>query len=230
MHKGRSVEVIMPAYNEGKTIFRVIRRVLRQKPVDRLIIVYDKSDDATLDEIKKAMSGAGKRCRLVYSREKKGKGHAVRQGLELVGESSIVIIQDADEEYYPEDYPKLLRAFGSGSPVFGVRVGNSGHRYVLGDLATKVHTGTFNLLYRQKLKDINGAYKVFLPEMLKGYRLKQDGWPFDQELATRLAKNGYTIKQVGVRYKGRTFDEGKKIGPRGAIEDFFFILADRFRR
>ena len=66
--------------------------------------------------------------------------------------------------------------------------------------------------------------------MLKGHELKQDGWPFDQELATRLAKNGYTIKQVGVRYKGRTFDEGKKIGPRGAIEDFFFILADRLRR
>ena len=198
MYGGRVVEVVMPAYNESKTIFNVIRRVLRQKSVDRLIIVYDRSEDGTIDEIKRALDGAGKRCRLVYSREKRGKGHAVRQGLELVGKRSIVIIQDADEEYYPEDYPKLLRTFGKGSPVFGVREGNSGHRYVLGDLATRVHTGTFNLLYKQRLKDINGAYKVFSPEMLKGRKLKQDGWPFDQELATRLAKNGYTIKQVGV--------------------------------
>ena len=114
MYNGRSVEVVMPAYNEGKTIFNVIRRVLHQKTVDRLIVVYDKSEDGTLNEIKRAAANAGKRCMLVYSREKRGKGHAVRQGLELVGKRSIIIIQDADEEYYPEDYPKLLRAFGSG--------------------------------------------------------------------------------------------------------------------
>ena len=219
----------MPVHNEEATVFRVIRRVLRQRSVDRLIIVYDKSTDNTLSQIRKAMKGNGNRCILVKSHEKLGKGHAVREGLNKVGENDIVIIQDADEEYYPEDYPKLLQAYGNGNPVFGLRKRNTGHRYLLGEFVSKVHTVTFNVLYGQDLKDINAAYKVFSLHMLKDHKLKQDGWPFDQELATRFAKNGYRIKQVSVRYKGRTFEEGKKIGAAGAIQDFFFIIADRFK-
>ena len=227
MYKGEAVNVIMPAYNEGNTVYNIIKRVLKQTLVDTLIIIYDKSSDNTLSEIKKALAGAGRRTMLVYSDAKKGKGHAVRLGMERI-KSGIVIIQDADDEYYPEDYRKMLASLGDKNPVFGYRKINNGHKYLLGELATQVHTSAFNLLYGQKLKDINAAYKIFKLDMLHGEKLKQDGWELDPEIAVKLSKNGYAIRSVSIRYKGRTFSEGKKIGVSGAIGILAYIIKARF--
>ncbi len=227
MHKGERVNVIMPAYNEGATVCNVIKRVLRQKSVDILIIIYDKSSDNTLSEIKKGMADAGNRAILVYSNAKKGKGYAVRQGIERV-KGGIVIIQDADDEYYPEDYGKMLASLSDKNPVFGYRKTNSGHKYLLGGLATHVHNMAFNLLYGQKLKDINAAYKVFKLGMLHGKKLTQDGWELDPEIAIKLSKNGYTIRSVRIRYKGRTFSQGKKIGVSGGVGILAYIIKARF--
>jgi glycosyltransferase involved in cell wall biosynthesis len=224
MHKKSTVNVIMPVYNEEKTAYGIIKRVLRQKMVDRLIIVYRVSNDDTLNEIKRAIKGC-KKCEII----KKGftKGYSLKLGLKKV-KNGIVIIQDADEEYYPEDYGRLLDAISDSSPVFGYRTVNFGHGYPLGIFANKVHTAMFNLLFGQSVKDINTCYMVFKIEMLKGATLKQDGWEINEEIAAVLAKKGYRIKNVPIRYKGRKYSEGKKIGARAAVDNLLFIIKSRF--
>jgi glycosyltransferase involved in cell wall biosynthesis len=231
MLNDETVSVIMPVYNEGATVRSVIKRVLGQKAVDALYIVYDKSTDNTLAEIRAAMKGSDAKGRafLVMSDAKRGKGRAVKQGMARIRDG-IVLIQDADEEYYPEDYPKMLAALTDSNPVFGSRESNAGHKYFLGSLATVVHTLAFNLLYGQSIKDMNAAYKLFKVHMLKGKKLSEDGWQIDQEIACTLAKNGYRILSVPIRYKGRTFEEGKKIGPKAAVMNLFYIVKERFSR
>lgn len=227
MHIRDRVNVIMPIYNEEKTAYKMIKRVLKQDVVDRLIIVYRISEDNTYNEIKRAIIGCTK-CTLLINRTKRGKGYSVRMGIKNA-KRGIVIIQDADEEYYPEDYKNLLNALSEDSPVFGYRTVNYGHGYALGIFANRVHTLLFNLLFHQSVKDINTGYKVFEIGMLKNKILKENGWELDAEIATTLAKNGYKIKNVPIRYKGRTYDEGKKIGPKAAINFIFFIIKQRIR-
>ncbi len=230
MHGNDKVTVIMPIYNEGKTAYGIIRRVLAQPMVDRLLIVYDASTDNTLEEIKRAMADEkGLRCTLIMSDKKMGKGHAIRQGMAQT-DGGIVIIQDADDEYYPEDYGKLLDALTDTHPVFGSRPRNEGKKYLMGVLATKVHTLVFNVLYGQSIRDMNAAYKVFKVAMLKGKELKEEGWQMDQEIATVLAKNGYKISSVDIRYKGRTFEEGKKISAKDGIDNLIYIIRQRFTK
>jgi glycosyltransferase involved in cell wall biosynthesis len=228
MYKDKTLNVIMPVYNEGKTAYSIITRVLSQRSVDRLIIVYDKSTDNTLAEIKRAIAGS-KKAMLIYSDKKLGKGHAVKEGMKEV-KKGLVLIQDADEEYYPEDYHKLLEALDNGHPVFGRRAEYLGHSYMLGIAAARVHTILFNALYGQSLKDINTCYKLFDVSMLKGMKFKEDGWAIDHEIATRLAKNGYNIIEVPIRYKGRTFEEGKKVGPKAALDDVVYLIKARFTK
>ncbi len=230
MHGNDEVTVIMPIYNEGKTAYSIITRVLAQPMVDKLLVVYDESSDNTLDEIKRAMaSDKNSRCTLIMSDRKMGKGYAVRQGM-VQTTNGIVIIQDADEEYCPEDYGKLLGALTDIHPVFGNRPRNEGKRYLMGVLATRVHTVVFNVLYGQSICDMNAAYKIFKVSMLKGRELRQNRWQIDPEIATVLAKNGYKIVSVDIRYKGRTFEEGKKISAKDGIDNLIYIIRQRFTK
>ncbi len=226
MYKNEPVSILMPVYEEEKTVYKIIKRVLRQPMVDRLLIVYRKSKDRTLSEIKRAIAGSRK-CEIIINPTNLGKGYSVRLALKRVGDG-IVLIQDADEEYYPEDYGKLLAGVSANYPVFGYRNLNAGAAYRLGKAASNLHTILFNLLFNQKVKDFNVGYKLFKVDMLKGKELRQNGWELDAEIAVTLAKNGYTIKNVPIRYKGRTYEEGKKIGPRAAISMAMFIFASRF--
>lgn len=226
MHDGERVNVIMPVYEEGKTVYGVIRRVLAQKSVDRLIVVHDlRSKDNSLSEERRAARGSG-RVSIITTGKSTGKGYSVRLGLDAV-KKGIVIIQDADEEYYPEDYPRLLSAFSRTSPVFGYRSVDYGSSYALGRAVSRLHNCFFNLLFGQSVRDVNAGYKVFEKRMLGRARLKGNGFDLDIEIAARLAKNGYRIASVPIRYKGRTFQEGKKIGASSAINLFFYILKDR---
>lgn len=228
MYNGKSVNVIMPVYNEEPTLAAVIRRVLAQRCVDRLLIIDDHSSDGSLDVIRRS-AGRDRRVQWLSDRANMGKGYAVRRGLGRVRDG-IIIIQDADTEYYPEDYPKLLGALSGGQPVFGCRDVNYGHTYVLGKWASALHTAFFNLLFNQSVSDVNAGYKVFEKRMLGGHALRGNRFELDIEIAARLAKNGYRIASVPIRYKGRTFEEGKKIGSAAAIGFFFHILRERLSR
>ncbi len=222
MFNGQYFSVIMPIYNEERTVGKMIKRVLAQKTVDMLILVYEPSIDNTLTEIKKAIAGH-KNTILLINKERMGKGYSVRRGIDYI-KRGIIIIQDADEEYFPEDYKILLAKFDDKTPVFGMRKFISGHRYVLGSYANDLHTLIFNLLFNQNVKDINVCYKLFTKDMIKGHTFVENGWKFDMELAILLAKNNYKIKNAPIHYKGRTFDEGKKIGAGAAIEFIFYIV------
>lgn len=228
MYNNQSVVVILPAYNEGPTIYKIIRRVLKQRIADRILVVDDGSADNTVKEAKRAAETATHTVKLIRIRQNMGKGHAVRRAIRAVNPDDILILQDADEEYYPEDYKKLLNAFDGSGPVFGYRERNTGNQYALALFANNVHTWVFNTLYGQSIRDVNVCYKVFTRSMLKGRTLTQNGFAIEEELAVTLAKNGYKIQEVPIRYKGRTFGEGKKIGAKAAIEDLLFLIGSRF--
>lgn len=228
MYNDQQVVIILPAYNEGSTIYRIIRRVLKQKEVDKILVVDDGSVDNTLEEAVRAAKTARGRIRLIRNGSNMGKGYSVRRAIEAVKPDNIIILQDADEEYYPEDYRVLLKAFGGSGPVFGYRKRNQGNQYALALFANNVHTWFFNTLYNQSIRDVNVCYKVFKRSMLKGRTLTQNGFAIEEEIAVTLAKNGYRIKEVPIRYKGRTFSEGKKIGAKAAIGDLLFLIGSRF--
>ena len=218
----------MPVYNEEPTVYGIIKRVLAQSQVDMLLVIYDDSSDGSINEINRALSDFGKgRLMLIRSENRLGKGHAIKLGLEAAGKlfpDCIIIIQDADDEYFPEDYGKLLEKVDDSTPVFGSRQRNLGHKYFMGELATKVHTATFNLFYKQSISDINTCYKTFKLSMLKGKLPKENSWLLDMELPIMLSKNGYKIADVPVRYKGRTFKAGKKIGPKDGIKMWLYLM------
>lgn len=225
MYRGKHVSVIMPVYNEERTVGKMIRRVLARRVVDALIVINDGSTDGTLSAIKRFSKE--RRISIIDCKENRGKGYAVRIGIDRV-KNGIIVIQDADEEYHPEDYGALLGRLTDDTPVFGHRMRNLRHKYLLGAWAAGVHNVLFNSLYGQHVKDMNAGYKVFDKEMLHGIKLREDGFEIDPEIAIALARNGYAIKDVPIRYSGRTFKEGKKIGARDAISIAIFLIKKRF--
>lgn len=227
MYKNEKVNVVMAVYNEEKTVAEIIRRILAQKEVDRLIIVNDASTDKSLSIISNA---AKKNKRITYFTNKKngGKGFSVRRAIDEV-KDGIIIVQDADLEYYPEDYPKFYPKIKDDTFVLGTRTRQSSDKsYFLAKSANTVFTTTFNILYGRNFKDINTCYKVFKKSMLKGIKLKQNDFLFDMEVLVDLVKKGYKSEEVDIRYKGRTYAEGKKIKSEDAIKQGLFIISERF--
>lgn len=165
----------------------------------------------------------------MHNKRNLGKGAAVRKALSFV-KRGIVIIQDADLEYFPEDYPKLISALKHNDVVFGNRFAwrNKGHRYVLAEIGNKFISFLFDFLYRQKIHDINTCYKAFKREALDGITLHENGFLVEEELAVAFAKKGVKIAEVPIRYKGRTFEEGKKIRMKDGIAGLLYILKSRF--
>lgn len=218
----------MPVYNEERTLEEVVDRVLAQKVVDRLIIVDDHSADKSPEIIKK-LAKKEKRIAQFRNQQNMGKGYSVRRALDHV-KDGIIIIQDADKEYWPEDYPKLLDALGEKNVVYGTRMiaKNPGHHYEMARFANYFITSTFNVLYGQKTTDLNTCYKVFRKDMLDGANLKQNRFLIEPEISVWLAKKGYKITEVKIRYAGRTYAEGKKIRARDGIAQVFYLIMRRF--
>jgi len=222
-----TVNVIIPMYNEEKTVGEVLRRVLSQKIVDSVVVVDDCSKDASV-EIVAGVARKNGAVHLLRNKQNMGKGYAVRRGIEHV-KDGVIIIQDADLEYYPEDYPKLLKAGGKNAVIFGTRMlgENTGHKYVLAKLANAGLTSMFNLLFGKSITDVNTCYKIFRKSMLRGGKLTADGFMIDYDIAITLAKRGYDFVEVPIRYKGRTYEQGKKIKTSDAIKGAAYIIARR---
>jgi glycosyltransferase involved in cell wall biosynthesis len=224
------LSVVMPVFDERQHIEEIVRRVEQVDIPKEIICVDDCSSDGTLDLLK-AMAEAG-RIRLFHHDENAGKGAAVRTGLQAV-EGDIVIIQDGDLEYDPEDYHKLIGPIlkGRTKVVYGSRfLGEHKAMYFWHHVGNKTLTFLTNVLYDTTLTDMETCYKVFTGDIARKLRLKSNRWGFDPEITARILRMGFRIYEVPISYTGREYWEGKKITWRQAFPVILTLLRYRFAR
>ena len=215
----------MPVYNEARTILDVIARV-RAVPVEKeLIIVDDFSTDGTREKLSALASEPG--IRLIFHERNQGKGAAVRTGIKHCT-ADIIIIQDADLEYFPEEYPELIEPIEKGwaDVVYGSRFLGRKHRvlYFHHYLGNRFLTFVSNLFTNLNLTDMETCYKVGKREIFQSLELKQDRFGFDPEITVKLARLKLRMFEVPVSYNGRTYLEGKKIRYRDGFTALWCIF------
>jgi glycosyltransferase involved in cell wall biosynthesis len=239
------LSVIVPAYNEIETITEILRRVravdltvsIGYGPEDgstvaldrEIVVVDDGSTDGTRDVLRAYQDEPG--VRVILHTENQGKGAAVRTALdEAAGE--IMLIQDADLEYDPRDYPAMLRPIleGRSQVVYGSRFrgGPTKAMFFWHMLGNRFLTLVTNVLYDSILSDMETCYKVFTREVAGKLDLRASGWGFDPEITAQILKLGYRIYEVPIAYTGREFEEGKKIGWRDGLTVLWTLLKYRF--
>jgi glycosyltransferase involved in cell wall biosynthesis len=225
-----TLSVVIPVYNEARTIVAVIGRVLNA-PVDlakEIIVVDDASTDGTRQLLENMSSGE---IRLVFHDVNRGKGAAIRTGV-AHATGDIVLVQDADLEYDPRDYPLLLEPIleGHADVVFGNRFHGGPHRvlYFWHYAANRFLTLLTNLLTGLNVTDMEVGYKVFRRDVLRRLTLTSDRFGFEPEVTVKVAKLGCRVYEVPIRYYGRTYQEGKKITWRDGAAALFHLLRYRF--
>jgi len=221
------LSVVMPVYNEKATLREVISRVLAV-PLDiELICVDDGSSDGSR-EILSSLQANHPQIRVIFQPRNMGKGAALRRGIqESLGD--FVIIQDADLEYDPGDYPLLLRPLldGKADVVYGSRfLGSGPHRvlYFWHSVGNWILTLLSNALTNVNLSDMETCYKVFRREILQSIPIEEDRFGFEPEITVKIAKRRLRIYEVGISYWGRTYEEGKKIGWKDGVRALFCLL------
>ncbi len=227
------LSVVIPVYNEERWVGEVVRRV-RRVPIDKeLILVDDGSTDGTR-AILRELHAEYPDLRLLLLPCNRGKGAALRAGFALAA-GDMVLVQDADLEYDPADYPGLLRPIleGTADVVYGSRLAGEGRR-ALGPgqyLANRVLTFLSNRLTGLRLTDMETGYKVFRREVLEGLALESDRFGFEPEITAKVARKrapAWRVQEVPIRYAGRSYAEGKKIGLRDAFSALWCIVRFRY--
>ena len=228
-----TLSVVMPVYNEKATIAQVVRTVLQADCglETELIIVDDFSTDGTRDVLGELEREARGRMKLHWHDRNQGKGAALRTGF-AAASGDVVLVQDADLEYDPTDYPVLLQPIlnGHADAVFGNRFHGGPHRvlYFWHFQANRLLTLICNLLCNLNLSDMEVGYKAFRREVLQAIRLRSDRFGFEPEVTIKVAKLGCRIYEVPIAYHGRTYEEGKKIGWKDGVAALFHMLKYRF--
>ena len=223
------LSVVMPVFNEAATVADVIKTVLAQRPVQQLVIVDDASTDGTWEQLQ-PLAQNEPRIKLVRHEVNQGKGAALRTGF-AQATAPIVIIQDADLEYDPAEYHRLLAPILSGKAdvVFGSRfLGSpSGHRvlYYWHSVGNKILTTLSNMATGVNLTDMEVCYKTFRREIIQKIKIEEDRFGFEPEITAKVARLKVRIYEVAISYSGRTYAEGKKIGWR----DGFHALVVHFQ-
>jgi glycosyltransferase involved in cell wall biosynthesis len=222
------LSVVMPVFNERETIDEIIRRVLAVPVRKELIVVDDCSTDGTRDLLKDLQQRHG--FRLFLQDRNQGKGAALRRGFaEVAGD--IVLVQDADLEYSPEEYPDLIGLIceGRADVVYGSRFLGR-HRVFLFThyLGNRLLTLLTNVLYNTILTDMETCYKVMRTEVLRSFALRSDGFGIEPELTAKIFKRGFRVYEVPITYDGRGYDEGKKITWRDGIVALWVLIRYRF--
>ncbi len=220
------LSVVIPIYNESATIEQLVSRV-RAVPIDKeLVIVDDGSTDGTADILRVLSADAD--VRVFRHEANQGKGAALRTGFkEAVGD--IVIVQDADLEYDPREYPRLIQPIldGKADVVFGSRfVGSESHRvmYFWHYLGNRFLTLLSNCFTNLNLTDMEACYKVFRREVIQGIEIQESRFGFEPEITAKVAALGCPIYEVGISYSGRTYAEGKKIGWKDGVSALWCVI------
>ena len=221
------LSIVIPCYNEVGTIRAIVDRV-RSAPVDdkEIIIVDDCSSDGTRDLLRSEIAPLV--AKIIYHEVNQGKGAALRTGFAAVT-GDVVIIQDADLEYDPNEYPKLLApiARGQADVVFGSRfAGGDAHRvvYFWHMVGNKFLTLLSNMCTNLNLTDMETCYKVFKREVIQKIQIEENRFGFEPEITAKVAKLDVVIYEVGISYYGRTYKEGKKIGWRDGVRALYAIF------
>jgi glycosyltransferase involved in cell wall biosynthesis len=222
-----SVSIVIPCFNEVETIEQLIDAVLDSPvPGKEVIVIDDASTDGTRDLLERKIEA--RVARVIYHDRNRGKGAALRSGFAATT-GDIVLIQDADLEYDPRDYEKLLApiAEDKADVVFGSRfTGGESHRvfFFWHSVANRILTLLSNMLTDLNLTDMEVCYKAFRREILDQIRIEEDRFGFEPEITAKVAKLRCRIFEVGISYSGRTYSEGKKIGWRDGIRAVWCIL------
>jgi glycosyltransferase involved in cell wall biosynthesis len=224
--------VVIPVYNECSTIDRVLAAVQGVEVDKEIIVVDDGSSDGTREQLA-AIDGDGRGIRVILHPRNQGKGAALRTGFGAA-RGRFVIIQDADLEYDPEEYPKLLAPLlnDQADVVYGSRfVGSDSHRvlYFWHSMGNRLLTLLSNMLTNLNISDMEVCYKVFRREIIQGITIEENRFGFEPEITAKVARfqlNGQRVRiyEVGISYHGRTYEEGKKIGWRDGIRALWCII------
>jgi glycosyltransferase involved in cell wall biosynthesis len=228
-----TLSIVIPVFNEVHTLKEIIERVqevhLPQVASREIVIVDDYSTDGTRDILATYKEQNG--FKIVFHNRNRGKGAALRTGIaETTG--SIVIIQDADLEYDPQEYPKLLAPLlaGKADVVYGSRFAGGESKRVLyywHSVGNKFLTTLSNIFTNINLTDMETCYKVFRGEVIRSIRIEEDRFGFEPEVTSKVARMGCRIYEVGIGYSGRTYAEGKKINWKDGVRAIWCILKYR---
>jgi len=228
-----TLSVVIPVYNEKDTLLAILSAVgsapasgLRKE----IVVVDDFSTDGTRDLLKERIEGRDGILVLYHDRNR-GKGAALRTGIARTT-GNIVLIQDADLEYDPQEYPKLLAPIlaGKADVVYGSRFMGGDSRRVLffwHSVGNKFLTTLSNIFTNLNLSDMETCYKTFRGEVIRGIRIEEDRFGFEPEVTSKVARLGCRIYEIGISYSGRTYAEGKKIGWKDGVRAIWCILKYR---
>lgn len=223
------LSVVIPVYNEKSTIREIVKKVKAVNIPKEIILVDDGSTDGSREILKTMKSD---NVKVLLHPKNYGKGYAVRTGIKEAS-GRITIIQDADLEYEPKEFPMLIKPIidGKSKVVYGTRFPKGRPHPPLTNfffLANKILTLTANILYNANITDEPTCYKVFDTKVLKGLNLKCIRFEFCPEVTAKVRKQGYKIYELPISYNPRTRDEGKKINWKDGIEAFWTLIKYRF--
>jgi len=229
----KCVSVVMPVYNEAKTISSVIKKVIQQPCVAELIVVNDCSSDGTWNVLE-CLAASEPRMKIFTHEVNMGKGASLRTAISKAS-APIVLIQDADLEYDPEEYDRLIAPILSdkGDVVFGSRfAGGSAHRvlYFWHSVGNKFLTMLSNMATDLNLSDMETCYKVFRREIIQGISIEENRFGFEPEVTAKIARLKVRIYEIAVSYNGRTYAEGKKINWKDGFRALWCIFKYNFLR
>jgi glycosyltransferase involved in cell wall biosynthesis len=241
------LSIVMPVYNEIETIAEIVRRVRAVQLIvavgygadngsvvafDREIVIVDDGSTDGTQEILHTLDGE-QDVTILFHEHNLGKGRAVRTGLEHAS-GDVIVVQDADLEYDPRDYPALLQPIveGRAQVVYGSRFrgGPTKTMFFWHMVGNQFLTLVTNLLYNTILSDMETGYKAFTREVAEQLDLRSPGWGFDPEITAQILKRGYRIYEVPISYTGREFEEGKKISWRDGLTVLWTLLRCRLTR
>jgi len=225
------LSVFIPVFNEVKTVLLCLEKVLENKHVAEVILVDDFSTDGTRELLQTITDS---RVKVLLHQKNSGKGAALRTALASVS-APYFIIQDADLEYDPRDYDKILLPLieNRADVVYGSRFVGGGDRRVLKfwhSIGNKILTLVSNCFTNLYLTDMATCYKCFRSELIKSLNLREDRFGIDPEITAKVAKKNIRLVEVGISYTGRSYDQGKKIGIRDAFRHIYCIVVYRFRK